>query len=533
MEIFTIYPILGIKDDVPADDPSMLKMLGQGVAEAHCADGRNIDFSHKRRACSKSTGRAQWSNSATSTTTYCLGIFELYDGSNRELFIFMGDGSSNGRVFRYDGSRDPVRISDVAGHSGATEFASGIGNYYSAIRFGAYMVFADDGYHTPYCCDANDTVVDKLISSGTEFKFKYLASFQRRIIGAYSDQSNGDLDIRWSNLLPTPITDCSFAAANQIYVPNDDPIIGVKRMGRDQCFIYCEESINRFNYLGSYNTPFGINTVIDGTGGTGNFNIVDIGNTHFFFNKDYGFCAFDGSNFVPVSDDIEETISTIPYTSYDSIIGCHMPYNNEIAWIAPVDGETSPNTILFYNYKQKIWRRKDVALRFIYPFQSQTSLTWSGLYALGYTTWEDFGDARWIELISGIDTLGMSNTDGHFYYDGTSSDNGSDFDGYRIEPILDFGLPEDKSLLLEIWFNIENSGNFSLYCYHRSGNTVGECKRANWTALSEVPCNSPANAVTYLAEVGRYHQIKWGTDGAGEAFSIHSIQFKYVRQGRY
>ncbi|GAG09658.1 unnamed protein product, partial [marine sediment metagenome] len=88
-------------------------------------------------------------------------------------------------------------------------------------------------------------------------------------------------------------------------------------------------------------------------------------------------------------------------------------------------------------------------------------------------------------------------------------------------------------LLLEIWFNFVETGNYSLYVSHRSGDTVGECKGAAWVALPEVSCDDPANAVTRLAENNRFHQIKWGTDGANEAFVVNRIEFKYAPQGRY
>jgi hypothetical protein len=114
----------------------------------------------------------------------------------------------DGDVYRYDSSRDPQEVADA----GATAFASDATDFYSFIKYGSYMVFADFAEHTPYCSDYNDANLLKLISGGTEFKFRYLESFARRIIGAYSDQTNGNIEIRWSNANPTPNTSCTFAA---------------------------------------------------------------------------------------------------------------------------------------------------------------------------------------------------------------------------------------------------------------------------------------------------------------------------------
>jgi hypothetical protein len=162
-----------------------------------------------------------------------------------------------------------------------------------------------------------------------------------------------------------------------------------------------------------------------------------------------------------------------------------------------------------------------------------TDLTWNDLIALGYTTWNDLGNSRWVDFVSSRQELAFGETDGHSYYVATEADVGSDFDGYRVEPILDFGRPNDKDMLLEIWFDIVNTGSYSLYVSYRGGNTVAEVKNSSWTELGEVSFNDPANAITRLAQVNRLHQIKYGTDGANEPFVINGIEFRYSPQGRY
>jgi len=115
----------------------------------------------------------------------------------------------------------------------------------------------------------------------------------------------------------------------------------------------------------------------------------------------------------------------------------------------------------------------------------------------------------------------------------TDADDGSDLDGYRVEPVMDFGRPNDKDLLLEIWFSIVKTGSYALYVSYRGGDTLAEVNDASWEALGEVSFNSPSDAVTRLAKVNRFHQIKYGTDGADEPFIVNNIEFKYVPQGRY
>ena len=140
----------------------------------------------------------------------------------------------------------------------------------------------------------------------------------------------------------------------------------------------------------------------------------------------------------------------------------------------------------------------------------------------------------WGDFVTETPRLVLSNTDGQIYYRGGEDDAGSDFNGYRIEPILDFGSPEDKDLLLEIWFALSGGmGSYSLYVSYRGGDTVGEVVNSGWTNLTEVSADSPSNAVCRLAKTNRYHQIKWGTDAKNETFEVNAIEFKYVRQGRY
>jgi hypothetical protein len=98
---------------------------------------------------------------------------------------------------------------------------------------------------------------------------------------------------------------------------------------------------------------------------------------------------------------------------------------------------------------------------------------------------------------------------------------------------MNFSQNHNKDLLEEIWFDVVETGDYSLYVYHRGGETVSECKNASWTALTEVSCNDPANAVTYIAKTHRYHQIKWGSDTEDEPFVVNTIEFKYTPQERY
>lgn len=533
MESYIIKPILGLKTATAHNDQSLFQQLGPNIFATHCVEGRNVDYTRTRNACAKSKGKSVWSSTAAADLE-CLGIFELYDGTNRKIFAFFAtEGSSQGRLYRYD-SRAPTRISDVVGHSGAVEWAYNQLDLYSAIRYGSYLVFADMAESTPYCGDFNDTTFEKLISSGTEYKFRYLESWQRRIVGAYSDQTNGDIEVRWSNANPTPQSDCTFAAANQLFIPNDDPITGIKKMGRNACYVYSRDSIHRMDYYGSYAAPFGLTNVVANQGAVNHHSIVDVGRVHYFFNKNLGFCEFMGAEIRPISGDIENWIRDIRFAYYGLIVGTFIPHTNQIAWATPLEGATANNFILYYDRSTGAWTREEKAARFITQAIISTNMTWTKATSdLGIVTWTDAGNLRWVDLYSETPDVIFAAADGKLHINSTEADATAAWDGYRIEPIMDFGRPNDKDLLLEIWFDITETGSYSLYCYHRSGNTAAECDNANWTALPEISCDSPADAVCRLAETARFHQIKWGTDAADEPFVVGGIEFKCVSQGRY
>ena len=529
MKSFVIYPILGLNTNVPYTDSSLLKMIGQNSAQTYCVEGRNIDFSRTRNSCSKSEGKGLWSASAIGTPSYCQGIFELYDGTNRVIWIVY-----DGNVYRYNSSRVPGEIADA----GATAFATGIQDLFSFIRYGSYMVFADRAEHEPYCSDHNDAALVKLISSGTAFKFRYLESFARRIIGVYSDQANGDIDVRWSNSNPTPNSDCVFAAANQLYVPNDDPITGIKKMGNNACYVYCEDSINRLDYYANYSAPFGFTTIVDGQGCTGHHSIVNENNINYFFNRNYGFCAYDGgSQIIPISKDIDGWVRDIKLSSTPAIVGSENSYNNSIVWTVPLEGSSTPNALLVYDYVENKWTRRDFTASYIAPIVRATDVTWTKLITdLGYTTWESLGSLRWTDLFSESPNMAISSTDGALYTLSTESDNTADMNGYRVEPALSFGNG-NYSVLLEIWFSIVSGGDYSIYVHYRAGDTEKELRGTAWTILEEVSLNDPKNAVCRLngaiQRSARIHQIKWGTDAANEIFSVNKIEFVYQSESRW
>lgn len=529
LQEFKIIPILGRKTDVSADHPSLFQFIGDNVALTHDTGGVNFDLSRERGACTKSQGYAEWSNSANASATKCLGLFELYDGTNRNYIYF-----DNGNCYVYDGSLDPVEKED----SGSTAFATDNIDLYSIIRIGAYMVFTDRGEHTPYKWKHGDANLSKLCASGTEYKFRWLVSFARRVIGLYSDQTDGDIDIRYSTAWPTTaITSLNFPAANQLWVPNDQPLVGGATMGTDRCFLYCENSIQQLVYYQDYSAPFRAYTVVPHQGAVNHHSIISLGDRHYVFNKNYGFCEYRGGTEFPfgkpISDNIEPDIATINPTYQNLIVGAHNPARREVVWTVPLNSSTTPTHLFHFNLDSKQWTIEDRPMRYLDFWNLLSTFTWNDLIAaLGGTgaLWSYAGSSAFAEYVSALDRLVYSNTDGKLYYHIGEGLNGSNINGYRIEPILDFGNAKREDLLQEIWFNLGRVGDYSIDIYYRSGNTVGEVTDSTWTNIGSLSHNSPSMPMIRVHDstFARLHQIKWGTDLKNETFQVGDISFRYT-----
>ena len=538
MQSFRILPILGLKTNVPENDLTLFKQVGEGIAATYCVDGVNFNMIRNLNATTKSFGSTKWSSAAAATATNCLGLFELYDSVNRTYWMMTGDNSSKGRIFRFNSSREPVRISDVVDHSGAIEFAFHNADLYSCIQYGSNLVFSDFGEHTPYFADYNDTTVAKLLSSGTEYKSRYLELFQRRILMAYTDQTNGDIEIRWSDALPTPGS-MSISAGNQDFKPDDDSITGIKRFGQNACFLYGENSIDSIDYYPDYLTPFGIRNMVAGNGATNHHSIVSTGDTHYFLNKNYGFVDYRGGTQFPasgrpISYDIEDIVSTINPNYYGTVVGSFIKNKNTLVWSVPLYGVSNPSHLLYYYIPEGKWFIENFPMRYVYSWISNDDLVWNDLSGLGFVYWSDFGTSAFTDYITTSQNMIVSNTDGYVYYKGGESNSGSNFEGYRIEPVMNFSGTGGFDLLNEIWFNFVESGNFNIFCMYRGGDTLKECTNSAWEPLAALSHNDPQNAVIYLQNKNnRWHQIKWGTSNKNERFGVSAIEFKFVHQGKY
>jgi hypothetical protein len=193
-------------------------------------------------------------------------------------------------------------------------------------------------------------------------------------------------------------------------------------------------------------------------------------------------------------------------------------------------GASSNTHLWFYNIDTGQWTVEDKPMRCIDAWRVRDQLTWQQLedtHAPTTDLWSEI-TGRWPDYQPLKEYLVYSNTDGRVYTHSTEALSGAALDGYRIEPVGDFGDPLRRDQLKQIWFELASTGAYKIHIYHRCGNTLGEVENTDWTTLPILYCDDPGNAMVRYDKTARLHQIKWQTDGADEKFQVTAIKFKYL-----
>jgi hypothetical protein len=128
----------------------------------------------------------------------------------------------------------------------------------------------------------------------------------------------------------------------------------------------------------------------------------------------------------------------------------------------------------------------------------------------------------------GYDHVVLSNTDGHTYIHETDSYNGSNYTGYRVEPVVDFGNPRRNDLLGEIWFDLVSASNHIITVYWRGGDTLGGLLANSWQSIGTISHLNPSQPFIPVNKNARLHQIKWEAVNQNERFQVNGITFKFT-----
>jgi hypothetical protein len=535
---FTILPVLGLKDDVAANDLSMFKFITDSIAETHCPDsdyvGYDNVYTNKSRCANKVGGLATYASldiAVTSGTTSVIAAFSYAFKGIPYHYVAIGNRDDELRIIEYTSGSSAVLLSDGAG---VVDFicSSTLGVDYPYVGFfeapdRVIVTGGVPGAATPFCITPGDGVA---VSLDTTYYINFAVYFENRLFIANLDFSNGNgrFDIRYSNLNPTlPYysasidSTLSIPASNQLFYPDKEEITGIQKLNENRLIVYSKESISEIKYIANYASPFSIRKILTGYGSLCNNCIATVSGLHFFYDRNNGFCSFDGANIFPISNSIQDTVDSIVPVPLPAFLGgsfgeqfhmpvCHIPNTDEIAWSVSFNG-TANTAILYYNYIKNNWRKDTIPARCIYPGYTYTLGTRKRMYV-------------------------VNDTDIKYNYYSTSN-NGAIYAAYRVEPILNFG-GENRTLINEIWVRpaITTVGE-EIDIWYRGGQTVREVTAASWTAYDTIRTDTapsvPARTPLGLNTNNRYHQIKWGSDSTGALFSIEKIEFKYVMQGRY
>jgi hypothetical protein len=659
MAYFRTIPTLGLKTDVPIDDFSLFKFVGDRTAVVYDTGGENVDYQRKRNSCTKAYGIELWNHSAATGVGYPNFLYELDDGTNLD-YIFITSQTMN----YYDSSKDPVAvqaggyidysslasgpvavgetvtgdttatvgivagpISDAAGECYISSVSGGTGDFsatesltfsggatancdstlqtetlnstlgqaYNGITYGSYLIFTDFGHTTPKKWKHGDAGYSNLINAenATLYKFRYIEEWYLHIIGLYSDQANGDVDIRWTEALPG--TSVSFPSANQIYKPGRDSISGVSKLGANNVLVYGTDSISKLDYYPNSTPAFGITPLLEGQGTPCNSSIVNAYGFNWFFNKNHGFVRYSGgSRILPddvISRDIEDVIENIDSRYYNAIEGLSLPRNRQVVWSVPQGATMYGTTLLVYDVDKNMWSRTENAN-----------------YKIDAWTREAGEYKQMVMSYAQTNIVAVKNE---------VSSGSPALDAYRIEPAMHFGDPKKKKFLRSIWFGIVQGGDYYLDVYHRGGDTVKEIAAASWQWIGSLSLNNPDPPAVYMpsntfyvnydnlaggnfaigetvtgqtgettAEIlylrrssavagtlyfrelsggdggfdddeqldngsgvtadcvgtdatsaitasARYHQIKWGTDESNEKYSVNWVEYDFEMGGEY
>lgn len=461
-----------------------------------------------------------------STATGVVARFEDYGGDwgtdtagtgNIWLSESTGSWHDNQALDLVNGTTTYTGALTLDGTTTSPSFSTSATDHTCAIRVGDYVVFTDRGSSIPYKWKHGDTYITPLDVKGGDgssgYKFRYLASFARRVIGAYcSNDSAPEISYRWSTDWPaTAISNLYFPSTYQNFVDTDDPIVGIHNIGVDQCYIYSTRSVSELGIYRDYDATQKIRSYIalPGVGAINHQSIVNVWNYHIFPNEFYGMMKLDcAKRAEPISQDIDSDFQDVKWDKMkDYCVGRFIPYLNCAVWTMPMVSNDTPNRLLFYHTETQQWFWEDKVFYFL-------------------DQWYDSDE--WKLMLSG--------TDGHVYsyggYATTNSAQPANLDGYRIEPIMDFGNPWIPKRVTEVGFEVITGGDYTIDLSWRGGDSVKEVMAASWTSVGTLNINSPSEPFISFDQNHKLHQMKWGTNGDSEDFQVNKVRVGYYMQPR-
>jgi hypothetical protein len=304
-----------------------------------------------------------------------------------------------------------------------------------------------------------------------------------------------------------------FGAANQLYVPNDDSISGVAKMGENSLYVLCENSIQQIVHYPSNLTPFQAYTVVSDQGCSAPHSVVALSDRIYFYNVNYGFCEYRGGNSFPYGGiPISYPINSIVLSSntkycMSRIVGKYIPTRRQVIWNIAYGTYQYPDRFIIYDIDTGNWTIHNEEAYYLDVWKTGTTAPLTRVF--------------------------FENDDGYVYaYEGNSryfdvtGFTEFAFDMSRTEPVLDFGNPRRTDLITEIWFDIPVAVNVTITVQWRGGDTLGELSAASFATIGTISANSPSQPFISTSQSARLHQILW-TASSMTDLQVNGITFKY------
>ena len=550
---FKILPILGLKTNVPVDDPSLIKMIGNNAGLSYDVGGTNITYNRQRNCCTKSLGDDQWSNSAITTPSTPNFMYYFDTFSTKKNYIFRGDEG-----YVYDTLEDPseyplqyITYSNLANGGGDGTIVSGDTVTGDTTSTSATVVCGTTS--------SSGSLYIKDVTGGTgNFSASESLTFN-------SSEETADCDsvIQEKDLRPTDAVlygeTVIFSAINSGAHSGMTPFIWTSGDGENfyPLITGTDATLYVFKYINEwYNHIIGLHT--SETNGEGSIRwtealpsgsnltfpsanqIYKPGNDEITGSAKFGrnlflvygrnsICKLDYYPSATPAFGATMLIDNLGIEDQKCLInayGSHWFFNKSYGFIQ-YNGSGSINTeniiskdieniiatIDFSKITQITGKHVRGSRQLVWAITTTQAWPDTLLYFdVDSRTWsrEDRTDANIIIMDSWPDDVGTEDvhklvfsgsSDGHVYYKNgevLDSVSGTLFDAYRIEPAMYFHDAKRKKFLKSIWFGIDSGDNAYLDVYYRNGNTVYDLETKSWQFIGSLYLRTDGDSVIHM-----------------------------------
>ena len=292
--------------------------------------------------------------------------------------------------------------------------------------------------------------------------------------------------------------------------------------------IYKERSIWIMQYVGPPGI-FAFRRVIEGLGAISRRAIVELTNQHFFFGTD-GIYSFDGVSITPVSDRIAvDFFLALNQGKLHLNNALWVKEDFEVIFPFVSTSESVPSQALIYNYVSGAFGYRDLPATAIGSWISQTAQAWDS-FASG-VTWDTITGTWDSKSLSASSALYLFGDSSGFIYEMNLVDtkDGSDYEGYFITKVFDFGKPEIIKRVMRLQPLVTREGNYDLQIYVASLETPED--DLVFGAPVTLNLSPEGDSFVDVDVSGRYFAFKIRTGSKNQHFEMTGFKVYYMERG--